>query len=345
MAAQSRLPWARHRAGVPQYLRSRLQVCLPRCENVLMRSPPGPLRFGLIVAIVAGIGMTACDDAADAEPDPIVIGVGSTREQRVLAALTVAALEDAGFDPVLATDLGGTVGLRRAALREEIDVFWDYTGAAWGLGLGQQNPPAEPAESFERVREEDAERGLVWLPPSDANATLALFVRDDDLPEPPAANGLEWLSGRLSSGQAPVCVDPDFEVRAGGLAELASIYPMDLRRVDVVPAEEGRAIAMTADGSCFAGLATATSGAAVSEGLVPVSDELGAFPAFVVAPITTEVAIDDEPGLPEALGTVTERLDTKGLAALNAEAESAPDAGELQSIAERFLNLETGGGS
>src|SRR5687768_7226290 len=130
----------------------------------------------LTAVCVVGLVLAGCvRDDPPAEPR-IAVGVGSTTEQRVLAALTAQALTEAGMTPDLQPDLGGTVGLRRAALAGDIDVFWDYTGAAWALGMGQQAPPADPEESFQRVSRADVRNGLTWLPASRANATLALFV-------------------------------------------------------------------------------------------------------------------------------------------------------------------------
>ncbi|HEY8339010.1 MAG TPA: glycine betaine ABC transporter substrate-binding protein, partial [Egibacteraceae bacterium] len=75
----------------------------------------------LAVVVAAGAGLSLASGASEAD---IVVGVGSTVEQRVLAALTVAALDDAGVTVEARTGLGGTVGLRREALGGEIDLFW-----------------------------------------------------------------------------------------------------------------------------------------------------------------------------------------------------------------------------
>lgn len=292
------------------------------------------LRTAVAVLLVVSL-LGAC--TAEAEDDPVstvVIGVGSTVEQQVLAALTVVALEHAGIATEVRADLGDTVALRRQASIDQIDLYWDYTGAAWALGLGQQNPPAEPIESYQRVAEEDRDNGLIWLEPTSANATLAMFVRADDLPPEPEPNGMDWLAGRLSVEQEALCVDEDFRRRPGGLAELAQAYPMDLSRLEVVSADEDEAISGVAAGRCFAGLATATSGEARRAGLVPVEDELGVFPAFVVAPVVREERLTELPAVAEALEPVASRLDTAALAGLNAE---VADGGEAEEVARRFL--------
>jgi glycine betaine/choline ABC-type transport system substrate-binding protein len=101
-----------------------------------------------------------------------------------------------------------------------------------------------------------------------------------------------------------------------------------------VSADEAEAIEGVADGRCFAGLATATSGEAQLSGLVRVADELGVFPAFVVAPVVREERLEELPDITEALAAVTPWVDTAALARLNAEAESGTDPEEL---ARRFL--------
>lgn len=277
--------------------------------------------------------LSACS-AGGGRPEAVVLGVGSTDEQRVLAALTVAVLERAGVATTVRSGLGGTVGLRREALRRRIDVWWDYTGAAWALGMGEQAPPADPVESFQRVERADEDRGIVWVEPSAANATLALFVRGDTLPPDGSPRGLSWLAGELSSGQARLCADADFVRRRGGLDALAEAYAIGMDRLQVSAADEATAIERVAAGTCFAGLATATSGAARTAGLVPVTDELGIFPAFVVAPVARAAVLARQPEAEEALTLLARALDTRVLGELNAQVEAGADP---KAVARAFV--------
>lgn len=289
----------------------------------------------VVTAVALAALLTGC--GAEDDPTVVTVGVGSTSEQQLLAALTVVALDHADIETQLATDLGGTVGLRREALRGSVDLFWDYTAAAWALGLRQQSPPADAEESFERVREADLRRNdLVWLPPTDANATLALFVDAEAVKEDQAAS-MDWLARELSGQERTLCVDADFRERPGGLTDLAEVYPMDLDRVEVVEADEHEAINGVAEGRCFAGLGTATSGEAQAAGLVRVRDDIGVFPAFVVAPVAREGALQHEPGLASALEPVTDLLDTTTLARLNAETLDATGIEDRRAVARREL--------
>jgi osmoprotectant transport system substrate-binding protein len=281
----------------------------------------------LLAALVAGC------QRADAAP-AVVIGVGSTDEQRVLAEVASAALNRAEIPTEVRTDLGGTLGLRRQALGDQIDLFWDYTGAAWALGLRESAPPADPVESWERVREADDAQGLRWLDPTRANATLALVVRESDLPPPDAQRDLGWLAGELSSGQRRLCADADFMARDGGLLALAAEYGIDVAGVPKQAASEEEAVAAVRDGNCYAGLATATSGAARAADLVPVDDELRVFPAFVVAPVVRTGSPADTAQVVTALAPVSAALDTATLAGLNARAVMGEDPA---TIAASFL--------
>lgn len=287
--------------------------------------------------LIATALVTGCWDRGTGSQPTVVVGVGSTTEQRVLAALTAHTLDRAGMTPELHTDLGGTVGLRREALGGAIDLFWDYTGAAWALGMGQQAPPSDPEESYQRVRREDEDNGLTWLTPTTANATLALFVRSENRPPPDRPRGLGWLAGVLSSGEGQLCADPEFISRSGGLNALASAYAIDVERLleAAVPAAEAEAIAATMAGRCFAALATATSGEARLAGLVPVNDDLMVFPAFIIAPVARTDRLEALDGVSEAMESLVALLDAPTLARLNALAADGRDPGD---IAEEFLD-------
>lgn len=291
------------------------------------------MRSRLLVVAVVLLAASGCTLPTAAQPDAVVVGVGALPEQEVLGALAVEALERADVTVEREEGLATTVGLRREAASGRVDLYWDYTGAAWSRGLGEPAPPADPVESWERIRAADHHNGLRWLEPTEANATLALFVRADAIPEGEAR--LSWLAGELSAGERVLCADPDFLSRPGGLDALAAEYAIDLARVLGRPATEEDAVAGVAAGECFAGVATATLGQARLEGLVPVSDDLSVFPAFIVAPVVREESPADRVVVREALAPVVEALDTATLRRLNAEHArgEAPDE-----LAARFFD-------
>jgi osmoprotectant transport system substrate-binding protein len=293
-------------------------------------------RWLLVAAVVAAVAGGIASACAEAGAVPaVVIGAGTTDEQRLLAALAQESVQRAGVPVEVRGGLGGTTGLRRQALADQVDLYWDYTGAAWTLGLRETAPPADPLESWERVREADADQGLRWLEASSANATFALVVRRDDLPPADGQHGMGWLAGELSSGTRRLCADPDFIARVDGLDALAAEYGIDTAGMPRRAASEDEAIAAVRAGDCFAGLATATSGAARAAGLVPVDDELRVFPAFVIAPVVRAGSPADHGAVIAALRQVTAALDTATMARLNAQVVDGEDPA---AVARRFLD-------
>ena len=303
---------------------------------MITRTPHRVPRWLVVVAVVTvavGGMASACAEAGVAPR--VVIGAGATAEQQLLAAIAHESVRRAGVPVEVRDGLGGTTGLRRQALADQVDLYWDYTGAAWTLGLRETAPPADPLESWERVREADADQGLRWLEASGANATFALVVRRADLPPPNGQRGMGWLAGELSSGTRRLCADPDFLKRADGLPSLAAEYAIDTAGMPRRAASEDEAISAVRAGDCFAGLATATSGVARAADLVPVEDELRVFPAFVVAPVVREGSPADRPPVVVALRWVTAALDTSTLAQLNAQ---VVDGADPVDVAARFLD-------
>jgi osmoprotectant transport system substrate-binding protein len=286
----------------------------------------------LAVCVAVALCASCVPDAREAGGE-VVVGVGSTPEQRVLAALTVLALERSGIPVRSAEESADLDDLRRAAESGALDLFWDYTGSALALELlPGRLLPADPEESFERVARADEQRNdFVWLGPTEANATLAFFVRPTAVPEGEQRT-LTWLSRELSTGR-PLCADPDFLERESGLEQLAEEYSITFDALQTVPASEDAAVDRVVSGACFAGLATATSGAAEAAGLVPVADDLGVFPAFIVAPVLRASALEAAPQIRTAL-TPLLGLTTDELRRLNGLIE---EGAEPRAVAEETL--------
>lgn len=298
--------------------------------------PPMVSLLALLLTLMSLVG--GCSDAPDTPVD-LVVGEGSTIEARVLAAVARLALEDAGLRVGIAPDLGDTVSLRRALLNEQIDLYWDYSGAAWSLALGLPAPPTDPEESYAAVAAEDADNGLRWLAPTDANATLGLFVGPADWPGEESAT-LSWLAGQLSSGVGPLCADPDFLASPTGYQALADAYAISVASVVTVGAGEAKALEDTANGACLAALATTTSGLAQRAGLRAVRDDQQIFPAFVPAPVVRQGSRADTDTVAAAMAAVAHRLTTEGLAALNARVRDGEDPLD---VARAFLDPDADG--
>jgi len=111
----------------------------------------------------------------------IVVGSKEFTEQLILGAMTVQILADAGYEAVDNTGLAGTDVVRRALTTGEIDVYWEYTGTAWLVHLGHEEPLTDAEECYTKVKEEDlAKNNLVWLDYAPFDNTYTIMMRKAD---------------------------------------------------------------------------------------------------------------------------------------------------------------------
>lgn len=254
---------------------------------------------------------------------PVRIGVGPESESIVLATVLAGLVDAVALEPVL-VELADAGAVRQALELGDVDVAIGYSGQVWLEELGRENPPGDPRTSFQRVRSADEPIGITWLRPEfdleagvdgpPANATLGLFVSPDTAVDVATIPQLAAALGERDD--APVCVDSTFAARDDGWDAIASRYAITTRVLtEASPAE---AMAGVASGQCFVGLSTRTDGAAWLEGLVPLSDPLDVFPAFVVGVQVRQDVLDRVEGLEDALQPLATRLTTRMLGTWNA---------------------------
>lgn len=277
----------------------------------------------LVALVVVGASCRPADEGPPSPADTAVrVGTGQQPESRLLAGVMVELLDGAGV-PATVVDLADASDARRALELGDVDVVPAYTGEAWLEVLNRADPPNDQATSLARVAEADEARGLVWLRPPisgdgvtapPADATFA-FVVDEDGPHADVAT-MSQLATRLGQLASPVlCVDPSFAEREDGLPVVLGAYsiaPDSVERLGTTPQE---AVLGVAAGDCDAGLTSATDGSAWALGQRPLADDLGVFPAFVVAPVVDAADVDRvEP----ALRPLTRQLTTALLGGWNA---------------------------
>lgn len=296
--------------------------------------PPRPRRQPAWLLVLALLLTAASCGPAREAPDIVRFGAGSTAEQQLLVALSAELLVRTDVAAEVISGLGDTDAVRDAALGGRIDAYWDYSGAAWTLALGLSAPAVDAQESFEAVAAEEADNGLRWLGPSGVDAALTFFIAKGDQPADQEAN-LSWLAGQLGARDGALCADAGYLTAPAGYGYLADTYAISTDTVTTVAAVEQEAITAVAEGGCLAGLATATSGAARSRGLVPLDDDQDVFPAFVAAPVVVEDGPADRPEVAAALQRLAEALDTETLAALNAR---VVEGGAIDEVAAGYLD-------
>jgi len=113
----------------------------------------------------------------------LAVGSKEFTEQLILGQITVLALQSAGFDVEDKTNLAGTEAARKALETGKIDMYWEYTGTAWLVHLGHDQPLTESQECYNKVKEEDAENGMTWLDYAPFNNTYTIMMRRAEVEE------------------------------------------------------------------------------------------------------------------------------------------------------------------
>src|SRR5215210_2504146 len=142
-----------------------------------------PLR---LIALLACLLTAAAFPPAFAQA--LVVGGKDFTEQQLMAEMTSQLLRAKGF--TINTRIGfATSGIRREQEAGLIDVYWEYTGTSL-ITYNNVSEKLGTQEAYDRVRELDARKGLVWLSPSKVDNTYALAMRRADA----AARGIASIS-------------------------------------------------------------------------------------------------------------------------------------------------------
>ena len=288
----------------------------------------GYLPSGTPAGDVAGI---------DLEGAHVAVGSKNFNEGVVLGKITAILLRSAGADVEDLTNMPGSLSARQAQVADVVDVEWDYTGTAWITYLGHTDPIPDAQAQWAAVRDEDAQQGLVWLPPAELDNTYTFSVRQDRA----EALGLETLADikDLPTQDQSFCVSAEFAARNDGFLPMLEAYGIErptgsrLRQMDI-----GAVFAAVADGSCTFGEAYSTDGRIAALDLTTLQDPLSFFPKYNAAPIVREEVLAQHPEIADLLAPVTARLDNATAARLNARVDV--DGEEPTQVAWDWLREE-----
>jgi osmoprotectant transport system substrate-binding protein len=94
----------------------------------------------------------------------LTVGGKNFTEQLIIAEMTKQLLESKGHT-VDKKDGMGTKIVRAALEGGEVDLYWEYTGTSL-ITFNKITEKLSPEETYERVKQLDGEKDLVWLAPS-----------------------------------------------------------------------------------------------------------------------------------------------------------------------------------
>lgn len=127
-----------------------------------------------------------------------------------MGQISVMALRNVGYEVQDETNLGGTAVAREALENGDIDLYWEYTGTAWITFMGYEEVITDSQEAYDRVKEEDAEIGLVWLDMAPFDNTYTQMMKQ----EVGGETGIQSISDLAEyingGGDASLCTNQEF---------------------------------------------------------------------------------------------------------------------------------------
>jgi osmoprotectant transport system substrate-binding protein len=188
-----------------------------------------------LCTLIMGVGLllSGFAQAADAPAEAPVLRIGARvfTEQTMLAELTAQYLRDKGYQVQITGGLGSNLA-RSAQESGQLDLLWEYTGVSL-VAYNHVDEKLDSEQTYQRVKELDAKKGLVWLSPSKFNNTYALALPDKIAQQYPQVNTMSDLTAVLKAEADKghiVALDTEFANRSDGLVGMVKHYGMNLGR-------------------------------------------------------------------------------------------------------------------
>ncbi|SDE83771.1 glycine betaine ABC transporter substrate-binding protein [Limimaricola pyoseonensis] len=271
--------------------------------------------------------------AATAQADEIVVGGKNFTEQQLMASITEQLLEANGFEVDNRAGMGSAV-VRQAMESGQVDVYWEYTGTSL-ITYNKIEERLDAAATYERVKELDAEKGIVWLDASQANNTYGLAMRAEDA----QARGIATLSDLAAKVNAGETItfgsNAEFYARPDGLKPLEAAYAFEFGRANVKRMDSGLVFQALRDAQVDVGLVFATDGRIPAFDFVVLQDDQAYFPAYALAPVVRDEILAAHPEIGELMNAVAAKLDDAVMAQLNARVDV--EQVSIENVAADFL--------
>jgi osmoprotectant transport system substrate-binding protein len=280
--------------------------------------------FGVLIASLWSIPSIAAS---------VVVGGKAFTEQQLMAEITTRYLEAKGFTVTKKDGMGSAV-LRQAQENGQIDIYWEYTGTSL-ITYNKIKDRLGPEETYKKVKELDAAKGLVWLNPSRANNTYAFAMNQDEAKKLGIAT-LSDLAKAIRDGKAlTFACNSEFYARQDGLRPLQTTYGFEFRKDQVKRMDSGLTYQALRDRQVNIALVFATDGRVPAFNFVVLKDDKGFFPAYAMTPVIRKATLDAHPTLGPLLNALSATLDGPTMARLNASIDVQRKS--LTEVANQFL--------
>ncbi|HET8584226.1 MAG TPA: glycine betaine ABC transporter substrate-binding protein [Casimicrobiaceae bacterium] len=271
--------------------------------------------------------------AALAAAQTIVVGGKNFTEQQIMSQMTAQLLKAKGFNVDVKAGMGSAV-VRQAQESGQIDVYWEYTGTSL-ITYNKIKERMSAPETYKKVKELDAAKGLVWLNPSKANNTYGLAMNEADAKKLGIVS-ISDLAAKVKGGaKLTFASNAEFYARPDGLKPMEEAYGFEFSREDVKRMDTGLVYQALKEHQVDVGLVFATDGRIPAFHFVMLKDDRNFFPNYALTPVVRKQVLDANPKLADALNALSAKLDDATMARLNASVDV--DKKTVEDVAHGFL--------
>ncbi|HEY9665967.1 MAG TPA: glycine betaine ABC transporter substrate-binding protein [Coleofasciculaceae cyanobacterium] len=285
----------------------------------------------LLLALLTMLSAIACDGGTGGA---IKVGSKDFTEQFILGEMYALVLEDNGLKVERKLNLGGTPVAQAGLQSGQIDLYPEYTGTAL-LTVLKEPANSDRKQVYKTVADSYQQKfNLVWLEPAPMNNTQALVMTQAGSKK----YGIKTISQLVAKANPLTMIGPpEFEAREDGLPGLKKAYgAFQLKKY--IPADPGLRYKTLNSNQADVAVAFGTDGEISANNLVVLEDDKKFFPPYQVAPVVRQEILEKNPGIRDALNTLSPKLTTETMQRLNYEVSGKQR--EPAEVAREFLTQE-----
>lgn len=287
--------------------------------------------FHTLKAAVLGAALIGAAGSVQAEE--IVVGGKNFTEQQILASATEQYLSAKGYDVSDRSGMG-SAAVRQAMENGQIDIYWEYTGTSL-ITYNKVTEKLNAQQTYDKVKELDAKKGIVWLKPSEANNTYALAMRAGEAGKLGVKTISDLAAKENGGAKLTLASNAEFYARPDGLKPLQKDYGFDFGRANIKRMDSGLVYQALKDSQVDVGVVFATDGRIPAFDFVTLKDDKGYFPSYALAPVIRQDVLDKHPELAGLMDAFAAKLTDKVMAGLNAKVDV--DKVSVENVAAGFL--------
>lgn len=267
---------------------------------------------------------------------PLTLAGESFTEQELLIEITSQHLQSKGLDTQTREPMLNK-NVYRALKHNRVSISWFYTGTSLRV-FNNINESLSPDETYERVKDLDGRKDIIWMEPTQANNTYALAM----LPERSQQLGINKLSDLAKTlrdhPRLKTAMNTAFFAQKDGLKPLAKAYEFKLLPRNIKMMNESEIYGALKNKTADIGMIFTTDGQLSVDPLTILEDDKGFFPHYAPTPVVTKKALARNPELREYLNELSAVINNDVLIRLNAEVDIHGKS--INTVATEFLESQ-----